>query len=196
MNWTVHLPWREILLTLILGIVLYMLWLVWKMRGLSRVKPQPPPAPAQTARDEPTLTNTAPAFPKSAAVGENNELPLVYPLPPLSPRHAERPSPLSRAHEGEIMHKTLMDGMSRELKELRQEVAILRDSFALLRDEMEMLRNSLQNTQVAQNASPLYKEAMQMAILGHDALTISERCGISRAEADLVVSLIKNGKPQ
>ena len=94
------------------------------------------------------------------------------------------------------MHKTLMDGMSRELKELRQEVAILRDSFALLRDEMEMLRNSLQNTQVAQNASPLYKEAMQMAILGHDALTISERCGISRAEADLVVSLIKNGKPQ
>jgi hypothetical protein len=84
-----------------------------------------------------------------------------------------------------------MDGVSRELQDTREEVETLRGSFALLRDELEILRGSLQNAQVAQNSSPLYKEAMQMAVLGHDALTISERCGISRAEADLVVSLMK-----
>jgi hypothetical protein len=33
---------------------------------------------------------------------------------------------------------------------------------------------------------------MQMAIQGHDATTIAHRCGIARAEADLVVALARN----
>jgi hypothetical protein len=33
---------------------------------------------------------------------------------------------------------------------------------------------------------------MQMAIQGHDALTIAQHCGIARAEAELVVSLARN----
>jgi len=195
MNWTAHLPvWREILVALLLVVALYMLWLLWKMWRLNRVKPPPTPTAAPSIRDEPTLAKPAPRLSPSVAVGENDELPLVY-APPFSSHRAERHSPLPKTREGEPVQKSLFDGVSKELKELREEVEILRDSFSLIRDEMEMLRSSLQNTQVAQNASPLYKEAMQMAILGHDALTISERCGISRAEADLVVSMMKNGKP-
>jgi hypothetical protein len=44
----------------------------------------------------------------------------------------------------------------------------------------------------AQGASPLYNDAMQMAIQGHDATTIAHHCGIARAEADLVVALARN----
>jgi len=93
---------------------------------------------------------------------------------------------------GGIAQKALMDGMSRELKETREELDSLRNAYTLLRDEMDALRNNVKLAEATQNASPLYSEAMQMAVLGHDALTISERCGISRAEADLVVSLMKN----
>jgi hypothetical protein len=49
-----------------------------------------------------------------------------------------------------------------------------------------------QSTASAQSASPLYNDAMQMAIQGHDATTIAHRCGIARAEADLVVALARN----
>lgn len=45
---------------------------------------------------------------------------------------------------------------------------------------------------VTQNISPLYSEAMQKAILGQDAASISRDCGISRAEAELVAALVKN----
>jgi len=203
MNWTAHFPvWREILLTLILIIVFYMVWLIWKMRRLGQSKP--PSRTAGAARDEPTLA-AAPTSASSrnaqATPEENDELPLTYTKPSaLRPRHAGHPSSPSRAADGmsgtglntgSIAQKAILDGVTRELKETREELDTLRDAFAQLRDEMDTLRSNQKLTQ-AQNASPLYNEAMQMAILGHDALTISERCGISRAEADLVVSLMKN----
>ncbi|MCL2076143.1 MAG: DUF2802 domain-containing protein [Betaproteobacteria bacterium] len=199
MNWTAHFPdWREILVALTVIIALYMGWLLWKMWRLGRIRPPSPPAAA--ARDEPVLAASAGSADAAPATGENNELPLVYAKPPLSSKRRELLASVSRsaapapapASEGGFGQKTFMDGVSRELQETREEVETLRGSFAMLRDEMELLRDTLQIAQVAQNSSPLYKEAMQMAILGHDALTISERCGISRAESDLVVSLMKS----
>ena len=40
--------------------------------------------------------------------------------------------------------------------------------------------------------APQYSDAMQMALQHHDAATISQQCGISRAEAELVVALVRN----
>ena len=211
MNWTAHFPvWREILLTLILIIVFYMVWLIWRMRKLSQTKPAPPPTRSPAARDEPILV-AAPSSASSRNVKrpttteKKHEPPLTYakpqPPPPLRPRHAGHPSSPTKTADimtnsgtlgSEIAQKAIVESLTRELEETRGELDTLRHSFTKLRDEMESLRSNLKISQVTQNASPLYSEAMQMAVLGHDALTIAERCGISRAEADLVVSLMKN----
>ena len=45
---------------------------------------------------------------------------------------------------------------------------------------------------LAQMIAPQYSDAMQMALQHHDAATISQQCGISRAEAELVVALVRN----
>jgi hypothetical protein len=141
------------------------------------------------------------AKPKSARSAVEDDPPLVYSKPSsLLSNLGTRLSSLTAGDMisppgvagGDFGQKIVLDGVSRELKETREEVETLRDSFTSLRGEMEMLRARLKNAQTVQTASPLYKEATHMAILGHDALTISERCGISRAEAELVISLMKN----
>jgi hypothetical protein len=49
--------------------------------------------------------------------------------------------------------------------------------------------------QAAQAVSPIYGDAMQMAVAGYDPTVIAERCGIARAEAELVVALAKSQEP-
>jgi hypothetical protein len=44
----------------------------------------------------------------------------------------------------------------------------------------------------SQTVSPIYGDAMQMAAAGYDPAMIAERCGIARAEAELVVALAKS----
>ena len=56
----------------------------------------------------------------------------------------------------------------------------------------ELRSLDLSHTRVTQNVSPIYSDAMQMALQGHDATTISQHCGIARAEAELVVALVRN----
>lgn len=79
---------------------------------------------------------------------------------------------------------------------LRQEIDLLRDEVDILRSELAALRNDMQQDlaqlRVAQNVSPLYGDAMQMALAGHTAEMIAERCGIARAEAELVVALTQS----
>lgn len=81
----------------------------------------------------------------------------------------------------------------RHLEVVEHDVADLREEAKNLRTELRLLRNDLQQQvdrlKAAQNTSPLYSDAMQMALLGHDANTIAERCSIAVAEAELVVAL-------
>ena len=79
--------------------------------------------------------------------------------------------------------------MEREISLLREEVDILRSELAALRNDMQ---HDLAQVRVAQNVSPLYGDAMQMAVAGHSAEMIAERCGIARAEAELVVALTQS----
>jgi hypothetical protein len=72
---------------------------------------------------------------------------------------------------------------------LRDEVGALRAELSAVREALE---RELSQPQVAQNISPIYSDAMQMAMQGHDAMTISQHCGIARAEAELVVALVRN----
>lgn len=88
-----------------------------------------------------------------------------------------------------------MAGVSR-LETLEQDVAQLRRELGSMREELQTLRDehrrAFGKAQLAQNASPFYSDAMQMAMQGQGAADISALCGISRAEADLVVALARN----
>jgi TolA-binding protein len=146
---------REILLALIVLVVAYMLWLIVRMRGLSRAK--------KTAAEE------APTF---------HEPRLTPEVATTSPGHAAPES------------------VDRQISETQEEVDMLRGVVSRLRKDMAALREELVQ-EIAEakhlpSVSPLYGEATQMALMGYEASVIAERCGIARAEADLVLSLVKN----
>ncbi len=83
----------------------------------------------------------------------------------------------------------MINALERHVYQLRGEVEALRAELHQIREEM---RHETSQLQAAQNVSPLYSDAMQMAIQGHDAEDISEHCGIARAEAELVVALVRS----
>ncbi|HEY6896928.1 MAG TPA: DUF2802 domain-containing protein [Rhodocyclaceae bacterium] len=58
-----------------------------------------------------------------------------------------------------------------------------------LRAELESLRDEIDRLKAERNVSPLYNEAMSLATQGLDANGVATRCGISVAEAELVVAL-------
>ena len=82
-----------------------------------------------------------------------------------------------------------MRGVESEVAQMRHELDTVRGEFAALREEM---RQETAQMRANQTVSPLYGDAMQMAVTGYGADVIAERCGISRAEAELVASLVKN----
>jgi hypothetical protein len=90
----------------------------------------------------------------------------------------------------EIPGQALIDALQREFYQLRCEVDELRAELLATREDFR--RQYAQSAGPAQGASPLYNDAMQLAIQGHDATTIAHHCGIARAEADLVVALARN----
>lgn len=83
----------------------------------------------------------------------------------------------------------LRTGLEQELEQLREEVDAMRGELAALREDM---LHELAQLRASQTISPIYGDAMQMAAAGYDPAAIAERCGIARAEAELVVALSKN----
>jgi hypothetical protein len=76
-------------------------------------------------------------------------------------------------------------------KTLEGEVRQLRDQLAESREEIQRMREEMGRLSAAQKVSPLYNEAMALAVRGVDAAGVAGRCGISIAEAELVVALSK-----
>lgn len=94
----------------------------------------------------------------------------------------------------EIPGQALIDALQEDLYQLRCEVDDLRESLLAAREDFrhQLAQISQIADSSAQAASPLYNDAMQMAAQGQDAATIAQHCGIARAEADLVVALVRN----
>ncbi|HTJ97425.1 MAG TPA: DUF2802 domain-containing protein [Rhodocyclaceae bacterium] len=80
-------------------------------------------------------------------------------------------------------------------KSLENEVRQLREQLTDARNEMGRLRDEVAQLHAAQKVSPLYNEAMALAVRGVDAAGVAGRCGISIAEAELVVALSKKPAP-
>ena len=154
---------REAVLLLIVLLAFYIGRVLWRMRHIAA----PPERTVQQA------SAPAPAAALSAMAEETAQ-----------PVRVEAPSLVAgRASGPELAH------MEREISLLREEVDILRSELAALRNDMQ---HDLAQVRVAQNVSPLYGDAMQMAVAGHSAEMIAERCGIARAEAELVVALTQS----
>ena len=90
------------------------------------------------------------------------------------------------------------EGVAPQLELLEREIEQLRKEVGGLRAEVLVLREAQQREGVPQrvtdSVSPLYSDSMQMALNGEDAGAISQHCGISRAEAELVVALVRNSQ--
>ncbi len=85
--------------------------------------------------------------------------------------------------------EVLRQGLEQEVAQLRDEVDSIRGELAALREDMQQ---ELGHMRAAQTVSPIYGDAMQMAVAGYDPAMIAERCGIARAEAELVVALARS----
>jgi Protein of unknown function (DUF2802) len=170
-----NLSWREALIAIIALLVLYVVIVYFRMRRLKREK---------TASGVPIAISAQSAMKAYAAVQE--------------PMLSAAPEPLAAPSEAafpwnepppEMPGQKKIEALEREVNQLRKEVGGLRAEVLVLREER---RREITQAQVTQNVSPLYSDAMQMAMQGHDAATISQHCGISRAESELVVALVRN----
>lgn len=110
--------------------------------------------------------------------------------PQAAPVHAAAVAPDEEAWSAPgLGEEVLRSGLEQEIAMLRDEVDALRGELAALRDD---LQHELGQMRAAQTVSPIYGDAMQMAAAGYDPAAIAERCGIARAEAELVVALTKS----
>lgn len=163
------LGWREGLLGLIALLALYMLIVLLRMRRLRQpAKPvSVPPLPIEPSVSAPAADDETSA--------ETDEA-LTYTIDRSAP-----PPPM--------LADQFVANVERELAQMRDELDSLRGEFAALREEW---RHEVAHLRASQTVSPLYSDAMQMAMAGYGAEVVAERCGISRAEADLVVALFKH----
>jgi hypothetical protein len=126
--------------------------------------------------------------------------PVIGDLPPAPANESESVPDLSEPAEvavsdawesarSELAEEMLRQSLSQEIAQLRDEVDAMRGELAALRDDMN---HELGHLRAAQTVSPIYGDAMQMAAAGYEPAMIAERCGIARAEAELVVALAKS----
>lgn len=99
------------------------------------------------------------------------------------------PEPLWERPPPSLAEGVLRQGMEQEITQLREELDSIRGELAALRADMQQ---EIGVIRASQTVSPIYGDAMQMAMSGYDPSLIAERCGIARAEAELVVSLAKS----
>lgn len=171
------LGWREALLGVVALLALYVFVAYRRLRRLRNAAA----APAATTLAEPIPIPGMPDLiigPGAAAYAEAafpwNEPP--DPAPDAAPEAVE-------------MNDSRLQAAEAEIGELRNEVAMVRGELAALREEVKL---KVERVQAAQHVAPVYGDAMQMAVAGYDAAAIAERCGVARAEAELVVALIRN----
>lgn len=200
------LGWREGLIAIIALLVLYIIVLFLRMRRLQHAAPallptgqsavaayhavdeaETPagPAPASVER---AIPGTVPP-PAEAGLPGGRPVTGAVPEPPASVDSSKPDFPWNEPPP-EVPGQAMIDALKRELYQLGCELDDLRAEVLAVREDVR--RQLAQSTGPVQGASPLYNDAMQMAIQGHDATTIAHHCGIARAEADLVVALARN----
>lgn len=178
-----YLSWREVLVAIVVLLVLYILFAflrINRLRNESRRAQDLSPLSAQSAVAAYTAVQEPAASPATDAAQRAVAAPsLPEPEEPLA-----RNEPLPERWE-----LRRIEALEQDVAQLRREIGGLRAEVQAMREEQ---RREINKVQVAQNASPFYSDAMQLAVQGREAADISVLCGISRAEAELVVALARN----
>lgn len=169
--------WREALLGVVALLALYVFVVYRRLRRLRNAAT----ASAVTPLAEPTPIPGMPDLIIGSGAAAYAEAAFPWNEPPDPPPDI----PLETA----IIDDNRLQAAEAEIGELRNEVAMVRGELAALREEVKL---KVERVQAAQHVAPVYGDAMQMAVAGYDAAAIAERCGVARAEAELVVALIRN----
>ncbi|WP_313952419.1 DUF2802 domain-containing protein [Accumulibacter sp.] len=194
-----NLGWREGLIAVIVALLAYIVVMFVRMRRMHNDLhvAAVPPSVAQSALAVYTDIENADSAvaTESARAGDSETLVAA----------ADSPSPLDAGERDfawnepppEIPGQAMIEALQGDVRQLRSDLDALVGDVGDLRRELLTARDDFrrQLTQLSGSppaASPLYNDAMQMAIQGQDASTIAQRCGIARAEADLVVALVRN----
>ena len=162
---SIALGLREGVIALIVLVAIYMIVMIVRLRR---------PEPVEKKVAAPVI-ETPPAPP-----------PMPEPEPMPEP---QGPSEWERAAAAVPEEERLYRSLEPEVFQLRDEVDAVRGELAALRSDM---LHELAHMRASQTVSPVYGDAMQMAAAGYDPAMIAERCGIARAEAELVVALAKS----
>ncbi len=172
---------REAVVALIVVLAGYMLFVLLRMRRLSAVRNKD--AEAEEPGREPALAEA-----DSVPVLTLDEL-LRQPPEPGPAVRRERARQREAVDDGPGSAGVSRRELERELESLRRDLASLRGEMQELRQEVQQ---ELAQLRAGQSVSPLYSDAMQMAMAGYSAQMIAERCGIARAEAEMVVGLARS----
>jgi hypothetical protein len=179
-----NLSWREGLIAIVVLLVVYLLVVFLRFNRLRREK-SAASLPNTVALNSAIAAYSAVQKPETSVVADDSAArekeAIAATQPPFEFPWNEAPPP--------AVGQEQVDALEREVNQLRKEVGGLRAEILILREEQ---RREPEKTPVTQSVSPLYSDAMQMAIQGQDAASISHYCGISRAEAELVVALVRN----
>jgi len=167
---------REGVLALIVLIALYIAFVLWRMRRLVSA-----PGPDQGVSQS-SIPGSPTANPDAHPASKSEPAETMTAQEAMS-RDVTEPS------GGRIDGEMMSEGLARELSQLRDEVDVMRGELAALREDM---LHEMAHLRAAQTVSPIYGDAVQMAAAGYDAAAIAERCGIARAEAELVVALARS----
>jgi len=173
-----NLSWREALIAIVALLVVYVLYVYLRFQRLKRERAAPNPFDAFAAHRAVAAYSAEQVPPEPPPLD-------VATVPPPLPADFSFPWNEPPGSEGQLR----VEALEREIEQLRREVGGLRAEVLILREQAQ--REQVQ-AQVTQNVAPAYNDAMQMAIQGQDAAVISQHCGISRAEAELVVALVRN----
>ena len=185
------LSWREILMALIVLLVLYILFTFLSISRLRTTSPMPELSPGEirnAVRSYAAVQEPEPPRPDAPEVPEQ----------PAKERLRE-PEPVCAQNEppAESVDPARIEILEEDLAQLRREIGGLHAEIRTLREENRVLREERRATDKARpmrDTSPFYSDAMQLAAQGRDAADISALCGISRAEAELVVTLAKSAE--
>ena len=189
LNGLASFGWREALIIISVILAIYIVYTFLRLQGLKRQESadDSPQIPVQTSVALAAYEEAQSDLP----VEEDLGLPIskadknAWYEPPVNQDVIDLP----RIEELERELVLLKKDRKRVLA-LEQELAQFRKEVGGLRAEIMVLRESISKT--PRIVSPHYNDAMQMALQGHDADAISQHCGISRAEADLVTALARH----
>jgi hypothetical protein len=173
--------WRELM---IVAAVVAGVYLVVALMALARLRRRPAPTPAI----EPSTSAEAGVVARPATPGKTWDHPFLTPapLPEESPIEVdlvmdELSLPPSVPQPVTPFAATLgVTELEAEVRQLRAEVAAMRQELSELKE--------------ARRVSPLYADAAALAHRGFDARGVAEECGISVAEAELVLAMSRDEK--